>query len=162
MSVWAEILHEACWDYCLLNPIYVFNFGIFLKMTSSYDVILAYVCLYDVITDGILLEGLELRNKMALVPCFYLYQNQSYNQKCNFDLCCDPDLDLDRISPENNRPLGFTLRNIHVKYERFTSYSSKVMSKVKVFKMQVKGHSQGHEVKYFCTNGKVWSQGIHM
>ena len=41
-------------------------------------------------------------------------------------------------------------------------YGSKVISKVNDFKMQVKGHGQGHEVKYFGTDGKVLSQGIHM
>ena len=28
--------------------------------------------------------------------------------------------------------------------------------------MQVKGHGQGHKVKYFGTDGKALSQGIHM
>ena len=36
------------------------------------------------------------------------------------------------------------------------------MSKVKVFKMYVKGHNQGQEVKNFGTDGKALSQGIHM
>ena len=87
-----------------------------LKNSSSCDVILTYLRHRDVITDGILPKGLSQTNKTALVLCLYLVQNQSYEQKCDFDLCCDPDLDLDPILPKNNRPLGFTLTNIHLKH----------------------------------------------
>ena len=49
-----------------------------------------------------------------------------------------------------------------MKYESPASYGSKVMTEVKFFNMYVKGHDRGHEVKYFCTDGKVLLQGIHM
>ena len=38
--------------------------------------------------------------------------------------------------------------NTHVKIESPTSYVSKVMIKIKVFKMKVKGHSQGKKCSY--------------
>ena len=49
-----------------------------------------------------------------------------------------------------------------MKYESLTGSGSKVISKVKNLKTWVKGHGQGHEVKYFGTDGKVLSQRIHM
>ena len=49
-----------------------------------------------------------------------------------------------------------------MKYESSTSYSSKVMTKVKVLKMKVKCHGEGHKVKMFGTDGKVLSQRINM
>ena len=42
-----------------------------------------------------------------------------------------------------------------MKYESPTCYGSKVMIKVK-------GHGEGRNVKYFATEGKVLSQGLHM
>ena len=46
--------------------------------------------------------------------------------------------------------------NVHnIEYENPTSYNSKVMIKVKVFKIKVK-------VSNYGTEGNVLSQGIHM
>ena len=49
-----------------------------------------------------------------------------------------------------------------MKYESRIYYGSKIMAKVKVFIIKVKGQGQGHNVKIFGTDGKVSSQGIHM
>ena len=46
------------------------------------------------------------------------------------------------------RGKGLVTRNTHVKYESPICYGSKVMIKVKVFKMKVKGHSEGHTFWY--------------
>ena len=55
---------------------------------------------------------------MALVSSLYLNWNQSYNQNCGFDLCYDPDSDLDPIGLQNNRCLGVTHTDIPVQYLR--------------------------------------------
>ena len=52
--------------------------------------------------------------------------------------------------------------NIHVKYQRSSTHSSKVISKVKVFKKWVKLRGQSHGVQNNGTHGKVLSQGILM
>ena len=57
---------------------------------------------------------------------------------------------------------GHVTRNTHVKYQSPSTYHSKVMAQVKVFKKQVKCKGQGHKVKNFGNNGKVLSQGILM
>ena len=116
MSEQAEILHKACWDCCSLIPIIILDFGSFLKITSSYDVILTYFCQCDIISDGILLKGLEQRNNMVLVSCLYLHQNKSYSKKCVFDLFGDLDLVLDPILIKNIRVLSITFVNMYVKY----------------------------------------------
>ena len=57
---------------------------------------------------------------------------------------------------------GLLTRNVHVKYDSPTSYESKVMVKVKVFRYKVKGYGQGHQVKKFGMDRKVFSQGMYM
>ena len=42
------------------------------------------------------------------------------------------------------------------------SYASKVIAKVKVYEMQVKGHSLGSKVKHFDIDGNVFTQEIQM
>ena len=51
---------------------------------------------------------------------------------------------------------------MHAKYDASISYSSKVMAKVNVLDMRVKGHGQGHLVKIFGMIGKVSPQGMYM
>ena len=53
-------------------------------------------------------------------------------------------------------------RDTHVKYQSSSTLSSKVISKVNVFKKWVKLQGQGHRVKNNGTHGKVLSQGILM
>ena len=38
----------------------------------------------------------------------------------------------------------------------------KLLARLKFFEMQVKGHGEGHNVKYIGIDEKVLSQGIHM
>jgi hypothetical protein len=57
---------------------------------------------------------------------------------------------------------GLARKNTHVKYESSTTYQSKVMTKVKVFKKKVKlqgqrSECQGHDIKR-----KVLPEEIHM
>ena len=53
---------------------------------------------------------------MALVSCLYLQQNQSYSQKCVFDLFGDLDLVLDPILTKNIRVLSISFVYMYVKY----------------------------------------------
>ena len=52
---------------------------------------------------------------------------------------------------------GFVIRNTQVKYESPMSNGKKVMCKVEVFQMYVKGHGQGHVIKIYGTIRKVLS-----
>ena len=58
------------------------------------------------------------------------------------------------------RQKGLNTRNTHVKFESPTCQGSKDMTKIKVFKMQVKGQGQGK--KKYGNDGKVLSNGVHM
>ena len=49
-----------------------------------------------------------------------------------------------------------------MKYESPKSYNSKVMSKVKVFLMKVKGHRQDHEVKNFRSRKSFVTRNTHV
>ena len=57
---------------------------------------------------------------------------------------------------------GLITRDTHVKYQSSSTYCSKVICKVEVFKKWVKPQGQGHMVKNNGTHGKVLSQGILM
>ena len=57
---------------------------------------------------------------------------------------------------------GLGTRNTHVKYESSISFGSEVIAKVKFFQKKVKSQGQGHKVKIFGTDRKVFSQGIHI
>ena len=52
-----------------------------------------------------------------------------------------------KVTNFENQWKGLVTRNTHVKYESRTYYGSKVMAKVKVFIMEVKGQGEGHKVK---------------
>ena len=52
--------------------------------------------------------------------------------------------------------------NIHVQYERPSSYGSKVIAKAKVFKNSSKVKVKGHWVKNFGSNGKILSEETYM
>ena len=65
---------------------------------------------------------------------------------------------------KNNGTHGQVLSHgIHVKYQSSSTHSSKIISKVKVFKKWVKLQGQGHRVKKNNgTHEEVFSHGIHV
>ena len=56
---------------------------------------------------------------------------------------------------------GLATRNTHLFNESPISFGSKVIAKVKFFQKLVKIQGQGHKVKHFGTDRKVFSNGIH-
>ena len=60
------------------------------------------------------------------------------------------------------RQKGLVIRNTHAKYESPMSNGKKVMCRVKVFQIKVKGHGQGHMIKIYSPIEKVLSQRTHL
>ena len=52
--------------------------------------------------------------------------------------------------------------NIHVQYERPSSYGSKLWPRLKFLKSRSKVKVKGHKVKSFASDGKVLSDRIYM